>query len=272
MVISGRKWRGWLIVALAVFVAGGARSEDSTVFTHDDWSRVVSRFVDENGRVDYEALARNRESLDRYIEQIAESGPESNPERFPTLDHQLAYYVNAYNALVFQGVLDGYVDADTVWNGLVPGYRFFVGKKFRLDGRRINLRNLENRIVRERFGDARIHAALNCASTGCPRLPRAAFDPGRLQRELDGAMGEFVTDERHVRVDAVNRTVFLSKIFDWYLEEFLADEREAGNPEPNLIDYVNRFRGQAAPIPREYTIRFLEYDKDLNRPPASGGE
>ena len=256
-----------------LFVAGlaatglgsAAQASDADAFDHQDWNAVLSRFVNERGRIDYEALARDRERLDRYLAQIAEIGPRSTPEQFPTQADELAYYVNAYNALVFQGVLDGHMDADTVWGGLVPGYGFFVGRKFRLDGQSINLRKLENKIVRAKFGDARVHAALNCASVGCPRLPTTAFEPGRLERELNAAMAEFVSNEQNVRADDGNRTVFLSKIFDWYREDFLADEREAGNAKPNLIDYVNRFRGAAAPIPRDYTVRFLEYDKRLNR-------
>jgi hypothetical protein len=261
---------GFAATGLGVAQAAG----DSAAFDHfdhEDWNAVLTSFVDERGRVDYEALARDRARLDRYLAQIAEIGPRSTPERFPTQGHELAYYINAYNALVFQGVLDGNVDAETVWRGLVPGYGFFVGRKFRLDGQSINLRNLENKIVRARFGDARIHAALNCASTGCPRLPTTAFEPGRLERELTTAMAEFVSNEQHVRIDDANRTVFLSKIFDWYREDFLADERETGNANPTLIDYVNRFRGDDSPIPGDYTVRFLEYDKGLNRLPHTDG-
>jgi hypothetical protein len=255
----------------AAGLGGAAQAGDTPAFDHQNWNEVLSRFVDEQGRVDYEALARDRAALDRYLAQIAETGPRSTPERFPTQADELAYYVNAYNALVFQGVLDGDLDAETVWRGLIPGYGFFVGRKFQLDGRSINLRKLENKIVRARFGDARVHAALNCASVACPRLPTTAFEPGRLERELNAAMAEFVSNEQNVRVDDANRTVFLSKIFDWYREDFLADEREAGNPEPTLIDYVNRFRGGAPPIPGDYTVRFLEYDKRLNRLPDSEG-
>ena len=260
------------VTALAAAGLGSPlRAGDAAAFDHQAWNAVVSRFVDERGRVNYEALDRDRAALDRYLAQIAAIGPRSTPERFPTQSHQLAYYVNAYNALVFQGVLDGDLDSETVWRGLVPGYGFFVGRKFRLDGRSINLRNLENKIVRAQFGDARVHAVLNCASVGCPRLPTTAFEPGQLERELNTAMTEFVSSEENVRVDDANRTIYLSKIFDWYREDFLADEREAGNPEPTLIDYVNRFRGDAFPIPRDYPIRFLEYDKPLNRLPDSDG-
>jgi hypothetical protein len=172
-----------LFAGLAASGLGSAgHAGDAPVFDHQDWSAVLSRFVNERGRIDYEALARDRGGLDRYLVQIAEIGPRSMPEQFPTQAHELAYYVNAYNALVFQGVLDGELDVETVWGGLLPGYGFFVGRKFRLDGRSINLRNLENKIVRARFGDARVHAALNCASVGCPRLPTTAFEPGRRMK------------------------------------------------------------------------------------------
>ena len=267
-------------IGFKLFLAGLAatglgsytRAGDAPAFDHRDWSVVLSRFVDEQGRVDYEALALDRATLDRYLARIAEVGPRSMPERFPTRADELAYYVNAYNALVFQGVLDGPLPTDTVWRGILPGYGFFVGRKFRLDRQSINLRNLENKIVRARFGDARVHAALNCASVGCPRLPTTAFEAGRLERELNSAMTEFVSNEQNVRIDEADRTVFLSKIFDWYREDFLADEREAGNAKPSLIDYVNRFRGDATPIPADYAVRFLEYDKRLNGAPDSGGD
>ena len=264
---------GSLVTVLAVAGLGGVGQGGAlTAFDHADWNAVLSTVVDAQGSVDYGALAADRVVLDRYLEEIAEIGPGSTPGQFPTQAHELAYYVNAYNALVFQGVIEGDPDSETVWRGLLPGYGFFVGRKFRLDGQLINLRNLENKIVRARFGDARVHAALNCASVSCPRLPTTAFDPGQLEQELNTAMAEFVSDERHVRVDPSSRTVFVSKIFDWYREDFLADEREAGNSEPTLIDYINRFREDTPPIPRDYSVRFLEYDKRLNRPSDSDAD
>jgi hypothetical protein len=259
-------------IVLTTFVAApvGA-SEGGAVFAHDDWDAVLAAFVDDRGLVDYAGLARDRDALDRYLAAIAEVGPESTPERFPTRDHELTYYINAYNALVFAGVLGLGDDAETVWGGLIDGYPFFVGAKYRIDGRKINLRNLENKVVRARYGDARIHAALNCASLGCPRLPDTAFRPGTLDATLDAAMTEFVSDPRHVRVDDDAKVVHLSKIFDWFRDDFLDDEREVGNDDPSLIDYVNRFRGDAPAVPRDYDVKILKYDEGLNRAPPRAG-
>ena len=258
----------WIVAGLvgALAIAGGP----NTVFTHDDWDAVLSEFVDDGGLVDYAALARDREALDRYLAAIAEAGPESTPERFPTRDHELTYYLNAYNALVFAGVLAGGDDIDTVWSGILSGYGFFVGTKYRVDGRKTNLRNLENKIVRARYGDARIHAALNCASLGCPRLSDTAFRPGSLDTTLDAAMTEFASDPRNVRIDHDAKVVYLSKIFDWFGDDFLADEREAGTDHPTVIDYVNRFRGDAPAVPRAYAVMILDYDEGLHRSSTRG--
>ena len=94
------KWIGFRFFAAGLAAAslgGAAQDGDGPTFDHQAWNEVLSRFVDERGRVDYEALSRDREALDRYLSQIAEIGPRSTPERFPTRSHQLAYYVNAYN-------------------------------------------------------------------------------------------------------------------------------------------------------------------------------
>ncbi len=250
-----------------------AASVTSTVavpgtFSHDDWTTVLSRFVDENGLVDYEGLARDRATFDRYVKRVETIGPETDPQLFPDRDHELAYYINGYNALVFQGVLDLGPEQESVWKGgLVSGYGFFVGKKVTIGGRRTNLKKLEDKTIRAGFEDPRIHAALNCASLACPRLPQEAFDPARLDGQLDAAMREFVNDERHVQVDDAAGKVRLSKIFDWFRADFIDHEAREGNDDPTLIDYINRYRPVDAPIPASYKVEFNKYDKGINRQP-----
>ncbi len=224
-------------------------------YSHDSWQAVLQQFVDPAGQIDYRALAKDREDLDRYLAIVAEISPASHPQLFPSRDYQLAYYLNAYNALVFEGVLDLGPDATTVWGWTGSGYGFFVKRNVVVGGRRSNLRALENQDIREQFQDPRIHAALNCASRGCPRLPRDAFDAESLDQQLDAAMAEFVGDERHCRVDPAKGVVFLSKIFDWFKSDF----------EGGLIDYVNRYRGPDDQIAGDLDVEFLPYDKGLNR-------
>jgi hypothetical protein len=237
----------------------------SSSFSYADWNLVLSAFVDDRGTVDYAALARTPQALDRFLAAVERTSPDSEPALFPARNDQLAYYLNAYNAWVFRGVLARGPETVSVWKGgLVSGYSFFVGMDIVLGGVKTNLKKLEDKTVRARFADPRIHAALNCASRGCPRLPRKAFEPTTLDAELDAAMREFVSEERNVAVDTAARRVTLSKIFDWFEGDFLAFEKKQGRENPNLVDYVNRYRAADAQVPRELRVRFAEYDKSLN--------
>jgi len=253
-----------LLLAILLSSAPGATVTASR-FSHDDWTNVLFRFVDEHGLVDYQALAQDRVILDRYLSAVRSVSPKSQPELFPAPADQLAYYLNAYNALVFDGVLMRGPEEESVWKGgLISGYRFFVAMKVIVGGEKTNLKKLEDKMIRRQFQDPRVHAALNCASISCPRLPRKAFDPEHVDDELDAAMREFVGNEKNVRVDHASQVVYLSRIFSWFAEDFLTDEKGRGNERPSLIDYVNRYRSPEARISEKFKVRFLEYDKGIN--------
>lgn len=234
-------------------------------FSYGDWQDVLESFVDEKGFVDYEGLQADREALDRFLEQLQAKGPDSTPNLFPTSNDRLAYYINAYNALTFEGVLGLDPDVSTVWGFSKTGYGFFVRMKVQLDGKETSLKKLEDDLVREGFKDPRIHAALNCASAGCPRLPREPFLPETLEEQLNAAMEEFVGEERNCSVDTAAGTATLSKIFDWFRKDFEEYPRPLGQGGGALIDYINRYRADDAQIPANFKIKFASYDKSLNR-------
>ncbi len=253
------------LALMAAPVTAQVTPEGRERFSHAEWTAVLERFVDAEGRVDYEALARDRAGLDSWLARLARQGPKSTPSLFPARNDRLAYYLNAYNALVFQGVLSRGPEKESVWKGgLVSGYSFFVSMKVRLDGETWSLKALEDDLIRKGFADPRIHAALNCASIGCPRLPRDAFVPERLDAQLDEAMREFVEEDRNVAADAARRSVTLSKIFDWFEKDFLDDERARGNAEPEIVDYVNRYRVSQPKLDRSFRVRYFDYDKRIN--------
>ena len=70
---------------------------------------------------------------------------------------------------------------------MISGYNFFVKQKYTVDGETTGLKKLEDDTVRARYGDPRIHAALNCASIGCPRLPSHGFPARTPDGTLDAA-------------------------------------------------------------------------------------
>ena len=202
------------------------------------WQRVLERFVDDQGRVDYAGLAREPADLRRFVSWIHAVGIERQP---------LAFHLDAYNALAMYNALARGVPAS------LDGFervRFFYLGRFELAGRSVSLYAYENEVIRK-FGDPRVHFALNCMAAGCPRLPRTPFLAGALDEALEREALRFLNEARNVQVDHAARTVRLSAILDWYAEDF-----------PPLLPYVNRYRAER--IPEDYRVAFIPYDWTLN--------
>jgi uncharacterized protein DUF547 len=223
----------------------------------DPWSNVLTRYVDEQGRTDFDALAADRRELDEFVAYVARVSPATHPERFPRRADVLAYHLNAYNALAMQGVVEeGITDGFT---GFFKRQSFFRLRKVIVGERQMSLSTYENDVIRP-LGEPRVHFALNCMVRSCPRLPREAFNADKLDAQLEAAAREFVNDERHVRVDAAAGIVRLSSIFSFYIEDFAPDR----NPR-SLIAYVNRYRNE--PIDPAFEVEFIPYDWTLNSQP-----
>ncbi|MEM8963943.1 MAG: DUF547 domain-containing protein [Acidobacteriota bacterium] len=228
----------------------------ASTFLHDDWTTVKQAIVDERGFVDYRTLVADRALFDRYIADLMARSPDSHPAFFADRDAELAYWLNAYNAMTIYSVLDKGIDIDSVWGWTGTGVVFFAVRKITLGGKQMTLKSLEDNIIRARYGDARIHAAINCASFSCPPLPQEAFVAERLDEQLDGMVRRWIGLNEHLQVDAQRKVVKLNKIFQWFKEDFVAEK-------PSLIEWVNQFRDE--PIPTSYKVEFLPYDKGLNR-------
>lgn len=238
-------------------------------FPHGELEALLLAHVDEQGRVDYPGLHQERAALERYVAQLAAWSPRSHPALFPSRAHAMAYDINAYNALVLWGVLLrwplGSVQ-EVPPGGLIeikPGQGFFYSQRFVLGGEEINLYDLEHRVLRP-YGDARIHAAINCASASCPQLQRRVFTPEGLEAQLAQAMAQMVSQDKHLEVDERARVVRASAIFDWFEEDFVAHA-------PSLLEYWAQV---APPGPRRealerarrqgYAVQFKVYDWTIN--------
>ena len=217
-------------------------------FDYADWTRITTTLVDARGRVDYPKLAADRAGLDRFIALIAVVGPKSKPALFPTREDQLAYYINAYNALTMFNVINRYPAIQSVNDDPKD---FFYFTEFELDGGEIDLSSLENKIIRPTFQDARVHFALNCASAGCPVLPAEPFLPATLEAQLSREATRFLHEERNVAVEG--GAIVLSQIFEWYAADF--------TPDP-----VSWIRAQAGDLdlPATAIVRHRPYDWALN--------
>ncbi len=219
------------------------------------WSRVLSRHVDEGGRIDFAGLAKDRADLDAFVAYVGDVSPPSSPDEFPTREAVLAYYLNAYNALAMYNVLESGIPPELASIKV----RFFYKNRLRMGKEWISLYALENRLVRP-LGEPRVHFALNCMVRGCPRLPREPFEPERLDAQLEAAARLFFSEPRNVELRPAARTVRFSEILSFYTKDFLAQS-------PSLIAYANRYR--ADPIPGDWKTEFIPYDWTLNKTPDS---
>jgi len=245
-------------------------------FSYKAWDSFLKRHVDKRGYVDYRAVQQSRADLDHFLRQIAEKSPDSDPELFPTREARLTYWINAYNAWAIQAVLTHYPiesvnDVPHPWPlfFLPRGTGFFLFQRITLGGTRTSLYYLENKVIRKRFSDPRIHFALNCASKGCPRLPREAYIPERLDNQLDVAMRQFLSEPRNLSVDLDNNIIHMSSIFDWYEKDFTRWIKENyPEEEPSLVHYLklNTHGELKAGIEacRNCRIEFIDYDWSLN--------
>lgn len=244
-------------------------------FVHAAFGRVLAAHVHDDG-VDYPALARDGQALRRYVATLETVGPESTPARFESEDARLAYYLNAYNALVLFAVADKWpIESVQDVHGLVEptdGFGFFYALFFRLDGRWTNLWALEHDVLRDRFEDARIHGAIVCASESCPDLRAEAYTAERVDAQLDAQMRRFTSSAEHVRVDDEGARIVLSAVFDWFREDFERDARRlTGDADAGVLDYVARFADdgtrEALGRAREagYEVVHAPYDWSVNR-------
>lgn len=241
-----------------------------------DWATVLREHVDDSGRVDYRRLQAAPEALERYYARLAASSPDRDPNRFPSRADRLAYWINGYNAAVMVSVLRAYPISSV--EDLAPGWHlfflpdlagFFYLRQPVFGGEAIDLHGVENDIVRERFADPRIHFALNCASRGCPRLPREPFRAEALNAQLDREARRFFAEARNLEIDDAARVIHLSPILDWYQDDFLSWLAHRGETDPQLLDYVAQYVDAATGARlrgagRGYAIRFRDYDWALN--------
>lgn len=205
-------------------------------------------------RVDYAAL-RRADEWKRLAAQVRAARP-SSLER----DERLAFWINAYNILTIDLILDHYPveSIRDIGSFLFPVWNRTIAT---IEGRALSLGDIEHEILRE-MGEPRIHGAIVCASTSCPPLARSAFRAERIDEDLDRAMRRFLASpEKGLAIDRDRDRVRISKIFDWFEEDF----EPMGGVRATLARYAAPadaawLRGTGA----DARIVYLDYDWTLN--------
>jgi hypothetical protein len=137
----------------------------------------------------------------------------------------MAFWINAYNAFTLRAVVDHY-PIQSRWLTLHPRNSIrqidgvWTDLKWMAAGRPVTLDEIEHRILRPTFRDARIHFAVNCASISCPPLVAQPYLPDTLDAQLDEAARGYLRSQEGRRIEG--NTLRISSIFNWYAEDFIA--------------------------------------------------
>ncbi|MBM3464617.1 MAG: DUF547 domain-containing protein, partial [Armatimonadetes bacterium] len=189
-------------------------------------------------------------ALDEYVASLATARPDAM-----TPAERLAFWLNAYNALVISAIVKGVAPQEAAGRAA-----FFYGRKFDVAGRSRTLIDIENNVIREVFRDPRIHFALVCGSKGCPLLRPSAYAGDSLDAVLDEETRRFINDPSRVKLDRDRRVVRVSSIFQWYRKDFAGSDQA-------LLQYLARYlpaEDQQALAGGTWRVEFIDYDWTLN--------
>jgi hypothetical protein len=253
---------GWLrrTIVAALFAVGLAQPAGAAV-NDPLFDQILQRYVttDSAGlnRFNYAGLrasAADRATLDTYI-----AGLESTRVSGLSRDAQFAFWANLYNATTIRLIVQrnprsSIRDIKPTPVSLGP-WKMTAAT---VEGRALSWDNIEHDILRVQWSDPRVHYAVNCASIGCPNIPRRAWRAATLNADLDAAARAYVNSPRGMRVEPDGR-ITISSIYVWFKKDF-------GNNDAGIINHLRRYATgpRLAALTPTVRIKGNTYDWNLN--------
>ncbi|MCK5219858.1 DUF547 domain-containing protein, partial [bacterium] len=239
-------------------------------------------FNSQTGKVNYLEM-KNSPDYQKYL-ALAKNLAGFDPFALKSDSSKIAFWLNIYNILIIHGVIE-LVIQESVKE--VSG--FFTRIQYRIGPHTFTPDEIEHGILRgnaphptrrlKAFGlwdkrralsvsskDPRIHFALVCAANSCP--PIMFYDADQIEQQLNRAVGSFV-NRGGVRLKPEESIIYLSQIFKWYQTDF-------GGTNQAVLKFILPY------LPPEelsdlkidhlasWKIKYLPYDWNLNREPATG--
>ncbi len=210
----------------------GSDENSTRIIDHQLWQDFLDEYVDDDASginlLDYRRAQKAVQGLNQYINQLEQIDP-----RELNRGEQKAYWINAYNALTVALILKHYPinsirDLGNTTTSIGP----WDDDITTVAGQRLSLNDIEHRILRPIWKDARIHFAVNCASIGCPNLQIDAFSSENMEDLLDEASEAFINHPRGVRFH--EGQLVLSSIFNWYASDF-------GNTKEARLEWLSEY-------------------------------
>lgn len=198
-----------------------------------------------NGKVAYSKIHANQDELNAVLktaEGISVSKSDAN--------NYQAFWINAYNLSVIKGIINNYPT-----NSPLDNAGFFDKTTYSLAGKNITLNDIEHKLLRGQFNDARFHFVLVCGAVGCPPLIAKAYLPNTLNTQLEVQTKKAINGS-FIRVNTKKKRVQVSQIMEWYKEDFTIN----GTSE---IDFINKYRTEK--LEGKYKLSYFPYDWKVNK-------
>ena len=233
-----------------------------------------------DGLVYYRALKAERAPLDRYIASLADVPIDAAPR-----GERLAFWLNAYNALVLKTVIDHYPiprrspDYPDRSIRQIPGA--FERLQYRVGGRMLTLDAIEQTMLAA-FRDPRVYLAIGRGAMGSGRLRSEAFAPGILEAQLTDVAAECVSRVQCVEIDRTAGLMKISSIFSWRAADFIGAYEGAAGAAFSARSPIERaalafvgpklLAAEKAFLARnEFKVAFKPFDWSLNDLTGRGG-
>jgi len=249
----------YIVVVAFILVSGNIFSQDQHLLFTD----ILNKYV-VNGSVNYKGLLTE----DKFVNYLNQLG-NTNPDTIKNQNNKIAFWINAYNAFTIKAILDDYpVESinDLHSGGLIIGSILSTtiwDKDFIvINNKEISLSTIEHEILRKKFKEPRIHFAIVCASISCPSLRNEAYEGYKLEEQLANQAKLFVNDKTKNQFNIDKKEVKLSKIFDWFDDDF-------GSDDDKVLLFVSQFLSEELKNNIKYNsskweITYLSYNWNLN--------
>jgi len=273
--------RSFVVFVLVGFVVATPRAQEPLADTarRKTYDTILDLNV-RDGFVYYRALKADRAKLDGYVNLLANTAADKLPR-----EAQLAFWLNAYNALVLKTVVDHYPIQKRTSDYPDRSIRQIPGAFERLPhkvaGRTLTLDQIEQTVLPE-FKDPRVYLAIGRGAAGSGRLRSEAFTPAQVEQQLTEVANECVTRPQCVQIDRDNNKVSISAIFSWREKEFVpafADKAPApfsnrsaveraviGFIQPKLLTTEKDFLAKNI-----FQVVYMPFDWSLNDLTGRGG-
>ncbi len=253
------------------WLPGRVQAQAATPLDHGytAWESLLKKHVrwladNKQSRVDYKGFLADRLTLKKVLAEW--SGVTGAAFGAFSREQQMAFLINAYNGFTVELILTKYPDLKSIKDIGSIVQSAWKKKFFRLLDEERHLDWVEHEQLRPKYADPRIHAAVNCASIGCPALRPEAFTAAKLDAQLDDGMTRFMADRTRNRY--ANGRAEVSMIFKWFKEDFEKGHKGIKKMDDLLARYAEQLAD--APADREklktggVTITHLDYDWSLN--------